>query len=125
MPSASTPSCTRSPPNQPNPYACVWWSSSLSMDLQCHCPLTMVHHSHQMSLQNSHAPLHSYTIHPSTHFPWSNGFIERQVRTIKTALNTVLPANKPLASVLLDLRSTPIGPNMPAPCEILHNRTIQ
>ena len=61
----------------------------------------------------------------SPHFPRSNGFIERQVRTIKTALNTAFPANKPLASVLLDLRSTPIGPKMPALHEILHNRTIQ
>ena len=61
----------------------------------------------------------------SPHFPRSNGFIERQVRTIKTALNTALPAKKPLEAVLLDLRSTPIGSNMPALCEILHNRTIQ
>ena len=61
----------------------------------------------------------------SPHFPRSNGFIERQVRTIKTALHTVLPAKKSLESVLLDLRSTPIGSNMPAPREILHNRTIQ
>ena len=45
----------------------------------------------------------------SPHFPRSNGFIERQVRTIKTTLNTALPANKPHASVLLDLRSTPLG----------------
>ena len=61
----------------------------------------------------------------SPHFPRSNGFIERQVRTIKTTLNTALPANKPLATVLLDLRSMPIGPKMSAPCEILHNRSIQ
>ena len=61
----------------------------------------------------------------SPHFPRSNGFTERQVTTIKTALNTSLPANKPLASVLLDLRSTPIGPRMPAQHEILHNRSIQ
>ena len=61
----------------------------------------------------------------SPHFPRSNGFIERQVRTIKTALNTALPAKKSLETVLLDLRSTPIGSNMPTPCEILHNRTIQ
>ena len=71
--------------------------------------------------------MHHHTAHhtSSPHFTRSNGFIERQVRTIKTILNTALPANKPLASVLLDLRSTPIGPNMPAQCEILHNRTIQ
>ena len=51
----------------------------------------------------------------SPHFPRSNGFIERQVRTIKTVLNTALPSNKSLDAVLLDLKSTPIGPNMPAP----------
>ena len=61
----------------------------------------------------------------SPHFPRSNGFIERQVRTIKTALSTALPAIKPLASVLLYLRSMPIGPKMPSPHEILHNRSIQ
>ena len=61
----------------------------------------------------------------SPHFPRSNGFIEKQVRTIKTALITALPANKPLASVLLDLRSTSIGPEMPAQHQILHNRSIQ
>ena len=58
-------------------------------------------------------------------FPRSNGFIERQVRTINTTLNTALPAKKPLESVLLDLRSMPIGPKMPSLCEILHNRSIQ
>ena len=60
----------------------------------------------------------------SPHFPWSTGFIKRQVRTIKTMLNTALPANKSLEAVLLDLQSTPIGPSMPALQEILHNRTI-
>ena len=69
---------------------------------------------------------HSIAHHTSSpHFPRSNGFIERQVRTIKITLNTALPANKPLVTVLLDLRSMPIGPKMPAPHEILHNRTIQ
>ena len=69
---------------------------------------------------------HCITHHTSSpHFPQSNGFIERQVRTIKTALNTALPAKKPLEAVLLDLKSMLKGPNMPAPREILHNRTIQ
>ena len=61
----------------------------------------------------------------SPHFPRSNGFIKRQVRTIKTMLNTALPAKKSLETVLLDLRSTPIGPTMPALNKILHNRAIQ
>ena len=79
-------------------------SDELAEFLTCHC---IAHHT------------------SSPHFPRPNGFNERQVRTIKTALNTSLPAKKPLETVLLDLRSTPIGSNMPAPHEILHNRTIQ
>ena len=94
------------------------------MDHQCHCPQTMDHHLLLMSLQNSSCATTWNTI-PPPHFPRSNGFIERQVRTIKTALNTALPAIKPLVSVLLDLRSTAIRPKMPAPHEVLHNRTIQ
>ena len=68
--------------------------------------------------------MHHHIAHhtSSPHFPRSNGFIKRQVRTIKTALNTAMPAKKSLASVLLDLRSTPIGPNIPAPCEIPHKQ---
>ena len=59
-------------------------SDELTEFLMCHC---IAHHT------------------SSPHFPRSNGFIERQVRIIQTALNTALPANKPLAKVLLDLRS--------------------
>ena len=36
-----------------------------------------------------------------------------------------LSLKKPLESVLLDLGLTPIGPNMPLPWEILHNRRFQ
>ena len=79
-------------------------SDELAEFLTCHC---IAHHT------------------SSPHFPRSNGFIERQVRTIKTALHTALPARKSLETVLLDLTSTPIGSNKPAPHEILHNRTIQ
>ena len=69
---------------------------------------------------------HCITHHTSSpHFPRSNGFIERQARMIKTALSIALPAKKPLESVLLDLRSMPIGLKMTSPYEILHNRSIQ
>ena len=61
----------------------------------------------------------------SPNFPRSNGFIEWQVRTIKTAFNTALPSKKPLEAILLDLWLTPIGPSMPLPLEILHNRIFQ
>ena len=57
----------------------------------------------------------------SPHYPKSNGFIERQVKTMTTALATAAASRKTLDDVLLSLRSTPIGPNLPSPREILHN----
>ena len=59
----------------------------------------------------------------SLHYPKSNGFIERQVKTMKTSLATATTSGKTLDDVLLSLRSTPIRPNLPSPREILHNHT--
>ena len=59
----------------------------------------------------------------SPHYLKSNGFIERQVKTMKTALATATTSDKTLDDVLLSLRSSPIGPNLPSPREILHNQT--
>ena len=41
---------------------------------------------------------------------------------MKTALATAAASRKTLDDVLLSLRSTPIGPNLTSPREILHNR---
>ena len=80
---------------------------------------------HLMSSPNSCSTI-TLTMSPlSPHFPQSNGFIEHQVRTIKTMLNTTQDTGKSLEELLLDLYSTPIGSNMPSPQEILHNRTFQ
>ena len=120
-------------------YPFVFKVTSKSAQSLCMCLLELVlQYGPPMSLSTDNGPpfasdeltefltCHCITHHTSSpHFPRSNGFIERQVRTIKTALNTSLPAKKPLESVLLDLRSMPKGPNMPAPHEILHNRTLQ
>ena len=59
----------------------------------------------------------------SLHYPKSNGFIERQVKTIKTALATVTASGETLDDLLLCIRSTSIGPNLSLPREILHNCT--
>ena len=42
---------------------------------------------------------------------------------MKTALATATTSGKTLDDVLLSLRSSPNGPNLPSPREILHNRT--
>ena len=57
------------------------------------------------------------------HYPKSNRFIERQVKTMKTSLSTATTSGKTLDDVLLSLRSTPIGPNLRKPREMLHNHT--
>ena len=44
----------------------------------------------------------------SPHYPKSNGFIERKVKTMKTALATATTSGKTLDDVLLSLRSSPI-----------------
>ena len=53
------------------------------------------------------------------HYPKSNGFIERQIKTIKTALDK---AKSSLDDLLLSLRFTLIGSHHSSPREILHNR---
>ena len=61
----------------------------------------------------------------SPHFSQSNGFIERQVKTLTTALSTSQDARRPMDDLLLELQSTPITPKMPVSREIIHNRMIQ
>ena len=56
-------------------------------------------------------------------YPRSNGFIERQVKTIKTSLATTQASNTSLDQLLHTLPSTPIGPSLPSPHEILLNHT--
>ena len=68
---------------------------------------------------------HNYIDHitSSPHFPRSNRFIERQIRTLKTTLSTTQESKK-MEDLLLDLQLTLIGPSKPSPQEILHNRTF-
>ena len=56
-------------------------------------------------------------------YPRSNGFIERQVKTIKTSLATTQASNTSLDQLLHTLCSTPIGPSLPSPRKILLNCT--
>ena len=54
-------------------------------------------------------------------YPKSNGFKERQIKTIKTSLTIYKSSGTYIDHILQTLHSTPIGPNLPSPCEILLN----
>ena len=56
----------------------------------------------------------------SPHHPRSNGFIERQVQTIKRLLIKTINSRGSISDALANLRATPLGENLPSPAEILH-----
>ena len=57
----------------------------------------------------------------SPKFPKSNGFIERQIQTIKRALIKVQQAGRDPNLAMLCLQTTPINHNLPSPAELLNN----
>ena len=65
---------------------------------------------------------HIEHITSSTLYPRSNGFIECQINTIKTALSTCQESKQSVEDLLLNIRTQPIGPHLPSPREILHYR---
>ena len=58
----------------------------------------------------------------SPHFPQSNGFIERQVQTVKNTLKKAAMTRSNPQKALLALRSTPIDSHLPSPAEMLNAR---
>ena len=122
--SVSTPSFTKHPQILPSPCICACRNLSPNTDHLLCSTQTMVLPLHQVSLPNSCSTI-TWIITSSPHFPKSNGVIEWQLHTIKTALSTSQDSKVSIEDLLLDLHSTPIGPNMPSPQEILHNRTFQ
>ena len=61
----------------------------------------------------------------SPRYPQSNGFIENQVKIVKSALQKTKTTNADPNMALLCLRSTPIGNNLPSPAELLLGRKLQ
>lgn len=58
----------------------------------------------------------------SPRYPQSNGFIERQVQTVKSTIYKAKKTNTDVNLALLCLRSTPIDSQLPSPSELLHGR---
>ena len=58
----------------------------------------------------------------SPHYPQSNGFIERQVQTVKNVLKKATMTKSDPKKALLILRSTPIDSHLPSPVEMLNAR---
>jgi len=60
----------------------------------------------------------------SPHYARSNGFVERQIRTVKSVMTKARQSNQDIAMALLCLRTTPLDHKLPSPAELLHNRKV-
>ena len=61
----------------------------------------------------------------SSHYPQSNGFIERHIQTVKNLLYKAMDAGtRSFQEVLSRLRATKIRNDLPSPAEILHKRSL-
>ena len=74
---------------------------------------------------NSYLSRHGITHTTSSpHYPQSNGFIERQIQTVKNMLFKSESETQSFQEVLGELRSTRIGDGLPSPAEMLHGRSL-
>ena len=60
----------------------------------------------------------------SPNHPQSNGFIERQIQTVKRLMEKATSTGRSFQEALTGLRATPIAEGMPSPAEILHGRNL-
>ena len=57
-------------------------------------------------------------------YPWSNGFIERQIQTVKRLIEKANSSGRSHQEALTGLRAQPLGDGLPSPSEILHGRSL-
>ena len=60
----------------------------------------------------------------SPNYPQSNGFIERQIQTMKSLMEKAISLGRSLQEALTGLRAQPLGDGLPLPAEILHARSL-
>ena len=60
----------------------------------------------------------------SPNYPQSNGFIERQIQTVKRLMEKANSTGRSFQEALTSFRATPITEGMPSPAEILHGRSL-
>ena len=61
----------------------------------------------------------------SPHYARSNGFVERQIQTVKMTLTKAKETGHDPKLALLSLRSTPIDNQLPSPGELLYQRKLK
>ena len=60
----------------------------------------------------------------SPKYPQSNGFIERQIQTMKRFMEKAISTERSFQEALTGLRAQPLGDGLPSPAEILHGRSL-
>ena len=60
----------------------------------------------------------------SPNYPQSNGFIERQIQTVKRVIEKANSSGRSHQEALTSLRAQPLGDGLPSPSEILHGRSL-
>ena len=60
----------------------------------------------------------------SPNYPWSNGFIERQIQTMKRLMEKASSMGRSHQEALTGLRTQPLGDGLPSLAEILHGRSL-
>ena len=60
----------------------------------------------------------------SPNYPQSNGFIERQIQTMKRLMEKANSSGRSHQEALTGLRAQPLGDGLPSLAEILHGRSL-
>ena len=60
----------------------------------------------------------------SPNYPQSNGFIERQIQTVKRLMEKATATGRSFQEALTGLRAQPLGDGLPSPAKILHGRSF-